>query len=406
MSTSSSITARFSLELRSNVVTSSCNSLVSREVLASPAGRGVEVIVLGSDGAPLASVVVDLDAQSIAEAAGLPAAKLSQVAWLSDVRRAAGPAGERAQSLALYAALQQARIAQRHQLGVAAIDDSTPLSRSLALTPISGLPVVSAPGRGSFRRFAQRVDIALARSFAAAQSEDDPIAPASLVREVEMFLRGYFERMWQTQWFRAVEQRTLTRTQYVYTLSSMHQFVRYTTRILAGCVAAADDSQLRLHFVRHLQGEINHEVIIERDLAVLGEDVEFVVGQMGPNLPTRAFMAAQESAIGFHRDPVLLMAASLAAEGIPGHLDQRFMDALHANVAGWGVAEPERVTRFYSSHIDYDGGDDGHWEQTMAMLATHLRDETALARFVSMLRVTTDAMLRCYDSWIDEMPLG
>jgi hypothetical protein len=116
-------------------------------------------------------------------------------------------------------------------------------------------------------------------------------------------------------------------------------------------------------------------------------------------------MAAQEAAIGFHRDPVLQMAAPLAAEGISGHLDGAFMDALHRNVARWGVSEPERVTRFYSSHIDYDGGDDGHWETTMAMLAQHLRSETALARFLSMLRVTTDAMLRCYDSWIDEMPL-
>ena len=41
----------------------------------------------------------------------------------------------------------------------------------------------------------------------------------------------------------------------------------------------------------------------------------------------------------------------------------------------------------------------------MTMLAEHLRSETALARFVSMLRVTTDAMLRCYDGWIAEMPL-
>ena len=117
-------------------------------------------------------------------------------------------------------------------------------------------------------------------------------------------------------------------------------------------------------------------------------------------------MAAQEAAIGFHRDPVLLMAAPLAAEGISGHLDQRFMDALHRNVARWGVTEPDRVTRFYSSHIDYDGGDDGHWETTMTMLATHLRDETTLTRFTSLLRVTTDAMLRCYDSWIDDLSLA
>lgn len=405
MSQPISITPTLSHILRVDAATSSCSSLPPREVLMSPAGNAIEAIVLGVDREPLASVVLDLDPGTMSANTGLPVAQLSQVAWLSDVRRVAGLEGERAQSLALYAALQRARLEQRHQIGVTAVDDSTPLQRLLGLVPIAGLAGVDAD-RGRFRHFAQRVDIALARTFAAAQSEGDPIAPTFLVREIDTFLRGYFERMWQTQWFRAVEQGTLTRTQYVYTLSSMHQFVRYTTRILARCVAASEDSQLRLHFLRHLQGEINHEVIIERDLAVLGEDVDFVVGRMSPNLATRSFMAAQESAIGFHGDPILLMAAPLAAEGISGHLDQRFMAALHANVARWGVPEPERVTRFYSSHIDYDGGDDGHWEQTMAMLANHLRDETALARFVSMLRVTTDAMLRCYDSWIDEMPLG
>jgi hypothetical protein len=401
-----SITQALTLSLRPGATSSSHDELTAREVLAMPAGNGVEITVIGPDQQPLASVLLDLDPAAIAAATGLAASQLQHVAWLSDLRRAAGPAGERAQQLALYAALQQARLAERHQLGVTAVDDSTPLSRLLALTPIAGLASVDVPGRGQFRSYQQRVDIALDRSFAAAQSSEDPIAPSFLAREVDARLRGYFEQMWQTRWFRAVEQGTLTRAQYVYTLSNMHQFVRFTTRILARCVAAADDSQLRLHFIRHLQGEINHELIIEKDLAVLGEDVEYVTARMGANLATRQFMAAQESAIGFHRDPVLLMTAPLAAEGISGHLDQRFMDALHANVTRWGVAEPERVTRFYSSHIDYDGGGDGHWETTMTMLATHLHDETALARFISMLRVTTDAMIRCYDSWIDELPLG
>lgn len=383
----------------------SAASLPATEVLASPCDRGIELAVLDRDGAPLASAVLALEATEIAAMTGLCAAKLAPVAWLADLRRAPGAAGERAQSLVSYAALQHARLADRAQIGVTAVDDATPLVRLLGLTPIAGLSAIDVPGRGAFRPWVQRVDVALARTFAAAQSPSDPIAPDFLVREVDAFLRSYFARMWQTQWFRAVQDDTLTRTQYVYTLSNMHQFVRFTTRILARCVAASDDSQLRLHFLRHLQGEINHEVIIERDLAVLGEDVEYVVERMSPNLATRQFMAAQEAAIGFHRDPVLLMAAPLAAEGISGHLDGAFMDALHRNVARWGVAEPERVTRFYSSHIDYDGGDDGHWETTMAMLAQHLDSETALARFVAMLRVTTDAMLRCYDGWIAEMPL-
>jgi hypothetical protein len=405
MTSKSPVTASLSISIRNAAAHPAQGALQPGEVLATPAGRGIEITVQGADEQPLAYVLLDLDPASIGVTTGQSTSRMAAVAWLADVRRVPGALGERAQSLALYAALQQARLENRQQLGVTSVDDATPLSRLLALTPIAGLSGVDVPGRGGFRHHAQRVDVALARSFAAAQSADDPIVPTFLAAEVGAQLHRYFERMWQTRWFRAVEGGTLTRAQYVYTLSNMHQFVRYTTRILARCVAASDDAQLRLHFLRHLQGEINHEVIIERDLAVLGEDIPYVVEHMAANLATRQFMAAQEAAIGFHRDPVLLMAAPLAAEGISGHLDQRFMDALHAHVARWGIVEPERVTRFYSSHIDFDGGDDGHWEGTMAMLATHLCDEAALARFVSMLRVTTDAMLRCYDSWIDERPL-
>lgn len=82
------------------------------------------------------------------------------------------------------------------------------------------------------------------------------------------------------------------------------------------------------------------------------------------------------------------------------------MDPLHHNVRTWGIAEPDRVRGFYSSHIELHGGDDGHWELTMAVLATHIRDEVTLSWFMSLLRVTTDATIRCYASWVDDTALG
>lgn len=357
-----------------------------------PSARASFAIVDAS-GRALASVAL-AEPEDVAAHTGLGRAQADRIAWLADVRRVAGPVGERAVALALYAAGQHARIHGRTQVAIDPTDDGSGLARLLALAPSSGTTT-----------HVGRLDVALARSFAAVQSEADPIAPDFLVSTIETRLRGYFERMWQGRWFRAVDDGTLGRAQYVYTLSNMHQFVRYTTRILGRCVAAADDTELRQHFVRHLQGEVNHELIIERDLAALGEDLDHVLRTMAPNAATRQFMAAQESAIAFHRDPVLLLAAPLAAEGISGHLDGRFMAALHRNAARWGVVEPARVTRFFASHIEYDGGDDGHWSSTMAILAAYLRDEAALARFHSMLEVTTEAMLRCYDSWIDELPL-
>ena len=262
------------------------------------------------------------------------------------------------------------------------------------------------PVEDGTHRVAQRLDIAISRTAAAiARQPGAQLDSRYLAGEVEEHLRAFFARIYASRWFRAVYDRNITRGQYIYTLSNMHQFVRFTTRILGRCVAHAGDSSLRLHFIKHLSEEVNHEQIIERDLAAMGEDVEYVKHHMAPNLATRQFMAAQESSIAFHRDPILLMAAPLAAEGISGHLDQEFLDALHEAAASWGVAEPRRVTRFYASHMEFDGGDDGHWQSTIAVLAAHLTDEARLARFLSVLATTTDAMQRCYDSWIDDIRL-
>lgn len=297
----------------------------------------------------------------------------------------------------LYAGLREARIAGCTEVLAKLESGDAWMASLIDLRPIEGAEGVMT----------QRLDVALARTAAAlAKDPDHRLSPNYLADEVGEHLGGFFERIYGSRWFRAVYDQTLTRGQYVYTLSNMHQFVRFTTRILGKCVANAEDPALRVHFIRHLQEEINHERIIERDLEALGEDVDYVRDAMPPNLATRQFMAAQESAIAFHRDPVLLLAAPLAAEGISGHLDGAFMEALHSCAARWGVEDPSRITRFYSSHIDFDGGEDGHWEATVKVLATYLTDETKLARFLSVLAATTHAMERCYDSWIDDIRLG
>ncbi|MBL4685223.1 MAG: hypothetical protein JKY37_11580 [Nannocystaceae bacterium] len=302
-----------------------------------------------------------------------------------------------AHRLGLYDALRNARIAGRTEVVARRLRDDAPLAQILDFRPVSGTSDIVC----------QRLDVAMARTAdAIAKANGEDLSPDYLAAEVGHHLKAFFERIYASRWFQAVYDKTITRGQYVYTLSNMHQFVRFTTRILGRCVATADDPNLRVHFIRHLQGEVNHELIIERDLTAMGEDVAYVRDRMAPNLATRQFMAAQESAIAFHRDPILLMAAPLAAEGISGHLDNAFLDALHESAAGWGVSDPSRVTRFYSSHMDLDGGEDGHWEDTVRMLAAHLTDETKLARFLSVLAATTAAMEGCYDSWIDDIRLG
>ncbi len=324
----------------------------------------------------------------------MPTQRLTRTAELTEIYGLSDPT---ARLPSLYDELRRARVAGHSEVFARVMPGDASLAQTLDLR--------SVPGAAQL--VAQRLDIAMARAASAIERSALPnLDPEYLVGEVGAHLEGFFDRIQASKWFRAVYDKTITRGQYVYTLSNMHQFVRFTTRILGRCVANAEDSALRLHFARHLSEEVDHELIIERDLKALGEDVDFVRDRMAPNLPTRQFMSAQESAIAFHRDPILLLAAPLAAEGISGHLDAAFLDALHEVARGWGVSEPNRVTRFYSSHMDYDGGDDGHWEQTVAVLSTYLTDETKLSRFLSVLAATTVAMERCYDSWIDDIQLA
>src|SRR5690606_17039296 len=144
-----------------------------------------------------------------------------------------------------------------------------------------------------------------------------------------------------------IRQRKLTREQYVYGLSNIYQFVRQTTRLCARAVAYSTTTELRTHYIQHLNGEVNHELIIERDLTHLQEDVAYVRDFMAPNGPTQEFMAIQESLIGYHHDPVLMMASPLAAEGVSAHLDEAFVVALKDCIGSWGVERPERAAKFF-----------------------------------------------------------
>jgi hypothetical protein len=185
----------------------------------------------------------------------------------------------------------------------------------------------------------------------------------------------------------------------------MHHFVRWTTRLLGHAVAASNDVRLRNHYLAHLSGEINHEVIIERDLAALGEDVTFSTGSTVPDTGTRLFMAVQESLIGFHRDPVLFMASPLAAEGLASHLTPAFVERLTGCAASWGVREPARVISFFTSHVSTDGGEDGHWETTVSLLAEHLRSERDLQRFVGTMRASMKGLSLLYEAAIDDLEI-
>ncbi|HET8932191.1 MAG TPA: hypothetical protein VFN67_02070 [Polyangiales bacterium] len=92
----------------------------------------------------------------------------------------------------------------------------------------------------------------------------------------------------------------------------------------------------------------------------------------------------------------LLTAAPLVAEGISGHMGSGFVQRLEQHIQGWGFAEPQRATRFFSSHIEYDGGEDGHLQGSMQMLSAHLRCERELRRYLAAMHGLGECFVRIY----------
>ncbi len=324
----------------------------------------------------------------------LPRASLERTSYLSDL----GWADDAAPLVpaVLYLAARRARILGSTTIATH-VEPTSPSFDALHLLRLDRVRSTnSRQARG------QRVDIAAHHAAVAAGGIDFASAFAAEVLEtferwlVDLYGRGFFRAVWD---------RTLRREQYAYTLGHMHQFVRWTTRLLGHAVAQSHDRSLRDHFLSHLQGEVNHELIIERDLAVLGEEVGFVVDDMAATPAIRHFMAVQESLVGLHHDLVLFLASPLAAEGIASHLTPEFLAAMEDNIAAWGVKEPAKAMAFFRSHVSTDGGDDGHWEQVIRMLATQLTSERRLVAFLGILRASTGALTAAYDGFVDDMAL-
>jgi hypothetical protein len=251
---------------------------------------------------------------------------------------------------------------------------------------------------------AQRVDLAAHYAHKSLEALSMPIAPSVRAREVEEVTKRWLSGAGEWGFFKALHMRTLTRQQYVYALSNIYQFVRHTTRLVARAIAHSPTTEMRSHFIKHLNGEVNHELIIERDLNYLGEDVAYVRDHMAPNGSTQEFMAIQESMIGYYEDPVLLMASPVAAEGVTAHLDQAFVDALHDCLKLWNVEAPQKASKFFVSHMHTDGGDDGHWEMTIAFLEGCLLTESKHQFFMRSLRSAMRGTERLYNSFVTELP--
>lgn len=336
-------------------------------------------------------VTLSGDAGSIAVTVAPLAGDPRRVGHVAALRHLDAPAGAPGLPLLLYLALQRARVWRRTLV----VAEPGPVADLMDMS-IGTLPDVPA----------QYLDLALHHLFAALAPDDRARAAGRFPAEAAAALGLRARAFADNAWCRAVREDRLARAQYVAALANTHQYVRWTPRLLARAIAAADDEALRDHFFRHLRGEQKHERLIESDLRYLGADVAFITGAMAPAPETLAFMALQESLIGFHQDPVRFLAAPFVAEGLVAHIEPDFLGRLAANIRRWGYAEPARATRFLAAHARADGGEDGHFARTAAALARLVRDDAAQQRLLSAVHLAADAFTRSYDAYAAHFDLS
>jgi hypothetical protein len=296
-----------------------------------------------------------------------------------------------------YAAGRRARVLGATTIVCPVRDGQVAWAEVLGLKPTPHAPLAG------HALYAQRLDLWMHRTWSAMVATGTTPVPEVLAAEVAETIRGWVAGGAQWSFFKALRERTLSREQYVYMLSNMYQFVRHTTRVIGRAIGASADPDLRKHWINHLTGEVNHEVIIERDLAHLGEDVAYVKNSMAPGPRTQEFMAIQESMIAYYNDPILMMASPLAAEAVTAHLDQQFADDLLACVAAWGVKDPKRACNFLISHMNTDGGEDGHWKMSIDALPRLIADEARLSLFLTTNGSSRRAIQGVFTACTDDM---
>jgi hypothetical protein len=329
---------------------------------------------------------------------------LTRSIWISDITINYPDRSEILPCL-LYLALRRGRIWGRKTVITYVNNSVNFISYFLKLEKIEKCALATNESGVCFLPMAQRLDIALHNAYTTASPKIQSFLRLYFVAEAVETLDLWISKFFQTAWFQAIYQGKLTRQQYIYTLSNTYQYVRFTTRLIGRAVSLSDNRDLRRHWLNHLQGEIDHEVIIENDLNHLGADVDYVVNSMIATIEAQEFILAQESILAFQQDPVIFMAAPFVAEGFSANLDGNFIDALEANAKNWGIQNPKLVTKFLASHINYDGGDDGHWEQTRAILSQFLTDNTQIQRFLNMAHLSMNSFERSYNAYVEDLEI-
>jgi hypothetical protein len=238
------------------------------------------------------------------------------------------------------------------------------------------------------------------------KSLKDFVRTSLMPEEIEITLNRQIQRFYKNEWFHRVTSQSLTKNQYIKALANLHQYVRWTTRLLATIAGNTENSELRAQFLEHLAGEIDHETMLERDLEHLGADVDWITKHMSPAPDIYNFMSMQNGIAAFERDPALFLAVPLVAEGLSANLDDRFLRDLEACIKSWGMERPKHAMSFLASHIHTDGGEKGHWQAVIRTMAKFVSGEPMLQRVLTVIDAITGSMIRAYDSYVEKPDLG
>ncbi len=306
-----------------------------------------------------------------------------------------------------YFALRQARI-WRCQNIIFACDESNTTAKEiktlLRLDPLAHCQAICAKNQ-SLAVYAQRIKYAIYHAYEQSDEQYKSFIQSEFINEILESFEIWVSHFFKESWFNAVNTKTITKEQYITSLYNMHQFVRHTTRLAARCVACSDEKELRNHYIYHLKGEINHEIIIESDLKGLGVDLDYLLNAHIAHTATSEFIVLQESIIGYKQDAVMMLACPFIAEGMTANISSDFVNNLHATIKSWGIEKPESVSRFLTSHMKFDGGIDGHWLQVIMMTHEFVKNELQLQHYLNTMRLAMTGYAHGFNANIDDLEL-
>ena len=395
------------LDLRRRTFVQEKGFLTEESLVSANDRHGVHVAIYGDGGETLLGTthVMLAEESDFSQHTGVPKEMLKHAVLSSRTCLDPDARYQTLFSLLIYTAMRWARMQGRTRY-VGHIEDGMPAFRKMSgcemypnlpprkITVADGHEYMVMPGGGD-------VNYAMHRTFRTLSKTLKEYCRAVLMpAELEAAVRDVIADFYTNPWFEAVWDETLTKRQYVAALANLHQYVRWTTRLLATMAGDTADSTLRNFFLEHLNGEVDHERMLERDLAHLGEDTDYVINFMSPQPDIFNYMSVQQSLAAFERDPILFMAPPLVAEGLSANMSNDFVKMLERRIASWGTAKPKHAMSFLASHIHTDGGEQGHWQAVIRKVAEHIQSEAMQQKFLTVVHAVIGSMNRAYADYM------